>query len=84
MVVVVDDGGEEKGEDLQIGEPGMNARLSEKPVGGLQHIAGVEIVVVGVGVLGVAHLQVTQQVLQHRRGDLVLMKAAMVLKDMVT
>jgi hypothetical protein len=43
-----------------------------------------EIVVVGVGVLGVAKLQVTQQVLQNRWGDFVLVKAAMVLKDMVT
>ncbi len=80
----MDDGREEQGEDLQIREPGMNPRLSEKPVGGLQHVAGVEIVVVGVGVLGVAQLQVTQQALQHRRGDFVLVKAAMVLKNMVT
>jgi hypothetical protein len=80
----MDDGREEQGEDLQIGEPVLNPRLSEKPVGGLQHVAGVEIVVVGVGVLGVAQLQVTQQVLQRRRGDFVLVKAAMVLENMVT
>ncbi len=80
----MDDGREEKGENLQIREPIMNTRLSEKPVGGLQHVAGVEIVVVGVGVLGVAQLQVAQQVLQHRWGDFVLVKAAMVLEDMVT
>ncbi len=56
----MDDGREEQGENLQIGEPVLNPRLSEKPVGGLQHVAGVEIVVVGVGVLGVAQLQVAQ------------------------
>ncbi len=80
----MDDGREEQGEDLQVREPSMNPRLSEKPVSGLQHVAGVEIVVVGVGVLGVAQLQVTQQVLQHRWRDFVLVQAAMVLKDMVT
>ncbi len=83
VVVVVDDGREEKGEDLQIREPVLNPRLGDKPVGGLQHVTGVEIVVVGVGVLGVAQLQVAQQHFQCCGRDLVLVQAAVLLQQMV-
>ena len=50
VVVVVDDGGEEQGEDLKVGEPVLDAGLADEPVGGLQHVAGVQVVVVRVPV----------------------------------
>jgi hypothetical protein len=83
VVIVVDNGGEEQGKDLQIREPVLNPCLGDKPVGGLQHVAGVEIVVVGVGVLGVAQLQVAQQHFQCCGRDLVLVQAAVLLQQMV-
>ena len=50
VVVVVDDGGEEQGEDLEVGQPVLDAGLADEPVGGLQHVAGVQVVVVRVAV----------------------------------
>ena len=52
VVVVVDDGGEEQGEDLEVGQPVLDAGLADQPVGGLQHVAGVQVVVVRVTIPG--------------------------------
>ena len=84
VVIIVNDGGEEKSKDLEIRQPVLNARLGDEPVGGLEHIAGVQVVVVGIGVLGVALLQVAQQHLKDGGGDLVLVQAAMLLQQMIS
>ena len=52
VVVVVDDGGEEQGKDLKVGQPVLDAGLADEPVGGLQHVAGVQVVVVRVAIPG--------------------------------
>ena len=50
VVVVVDDGGEQQGEDLEVGHPVLQPGLGDDPVRGLQHVAGVQVVVVRVAV----------------------------------
>ena len=47
VVVVVDDGGEEEGEDLQVRHPVLQSSLGDAAVRGLQDVAGVQVVVVG-------------------------------------
>ena len=61
VVIIMDDGREEEGKNLEIRQPVLNTSLGDKPMGCLQHIAGVKVVVVGVAVLGIALLKVTQQ-----------------------
>ena len=76
VVVVVDDGREEEGEDLQVGHPVLESGLGDAAVSGLQDVTGVQVVVVGGSVTeivvlltlakhpsnapGVSYLQVTQ------------------------
>ena len=50
VVEVVDDGGEQQGEDLEVWQPGLEAGLGDEPVRGLQHVRGVQVVVVRVAV----------------------------------
>ena len=47
VVVVVDDGGEEEREDLQVRHPVLQSSLGDAAVSGLQDVAGVQVVVVG-------------------------------------
>ena len=47
VVIVVDDGGEEKGEDLQVRHPVLQSSLGDAAVSRLENIAGVQVVVVG-------------------------------------
>ena len=47
VVVVVDDGGEEEGEDLQVRHPVLESSLGDAAVSGLEDVAGVQVVVVG-------------------------------------
>ena len=76
VVVVVDDGGEEEGEDLQVRHPVLQSSLGDAAVSGLQDVTGVQVVVVGGSVTeivivltlakhpsnspGISNLQVTQ------------------------
>ena len=46
VVVVVDDGREEEGEDLQVGHPVLESGLGDAAVSGLEDVAGVQVVVV--------------------------------------
>ena len=63
VVIVVDDGREEERKNLEIRQPVLDAGLCDKPVCGLQHIAGMQVIVVGIGVAGIAKLQMTEQLL---------------------
>ena len=47
VVIVVDDGGEEKGEDLQVRHPVLQSSLGDAAVSRLENIAGVQVVMVG-------------------------------------
>ena len=57
VVVVVDDGGEEEGEDLQVGHPVLEPRLGDAAVSGLEDVAGVQVVVVRGPVTGNCHIE---------------------------
>ena len=46
VVVVVDDGGEEEGEDLQVRHPVLESRLGDAAVGGLEDVCCMEVIVV--------------------------------------
>ena len=83
VVVVVDDGREEEGEHLQVRQPVLEPGLRDEPVGGLQHVAGVQVVVVRVPVPRVPDLKVGEQRLQDRGRDLVLVEAAVFLQQVV-
>ena len=61
VVIVMNDGREEERKNLEIRQPVLDASLWNKPVRGLQHIASVQVIVVGISVLGIAQLQMTQQ-----------------------
>ena len=50
VVVVVDDGGEQQGEDLEVGHPVLQPGLGDDPVTALQHVSCVQVVVVRVAV----------------------------------
>ena len=80
VIVVVDNGGEEKGEYLEVREGLLEAGLGDEPVRGLEDVAGVEVVVVRVPAPGVPNLKVKQETLQQGGGDLVLVEAAMQLQ----
>ena len=84
VIVVVDDGREEEGEHLQVRQPVLQPGLGDEPVGGLQHVAGVQVVVVGVPVARVPDLQVGEQRLQDRGRDLVLVEATVLLQQVVS
>ena len=47
VVIVVDDGGEEEGEYLQVRHPVLQSSLGDAAVSRLEHITGVQVVVVG-------------------------------------
>ena len=83
MVVVVDDRGEEEGKDLNVSQPVFDPSLRYEPMRCLQDVSGVEVVVVGVAIPVVAHLQVPQQGLQQAWGDLVLVAASILVQQMV-
>ena len=83
MVVVVDDRGEEEGKDLNVSQPVFDPSLRYEPMRCLQDVSGVEVVVVGVAIPVVAHLQVPQQGLQQAWGDLVLVAASIMVQQMV-
>ena len=50
VVIAVDNGGQEETEYLQIWHPVLQPGLGDDPVRGLQHVAGVQVVVVRVAV----------------------------------
>ena len=83
VLVVVDDGREEEGEDLKIWQSVFDPSLRYEPMRCLQDVSGVEVVVVGVAIPVVAHLQVAQQGLQQAWGDLVLVAAPVLVQQMV-
>ena len=83
MVVVVYDCGEEEGKDLNVSQPVFDPSLRYEPMRRLQDVSGVEVVVVGVAIPVVAHLQVAQQGLQQAWGDLVLVTAPVLVQQMV-
>ena len=83
VVVVVDDRGEEEGKDLNVSQPVFDSSLRYEPMRCLQDVSGVEVVVVGVAIPVVAHLQVPQQGLQQAWGDLVLVAASVLVQQMV-
>ena len=84
VLVVVDDCGEEEGKDLNVSQPVFDPSLRYEPMRCLQDVSGVEVVVVGVAIPVVAHLQVPQQGLQQAWGDLVLVAAPVLVQQVVT
>ena len=83
MVVVVDDRGEEEGKDLNVSQPVFDPSLRYELMRRLQDVSGVEVVVVGVAIPVVAHLQVPQQRLQQAWRDLVFVAASVLVQQMV-
>ena len=83
VLVVVDDRREEESEDFKVRQSVFDPGLRYEPVRCLQDVSGVEVVVVRVAVLVVAHLQVAQQGLQQARRDLVLVAAPVLVQQMV-
>ena len=63
VVIVVDDGGEEERKNLEIRQPVLDAGLCDKPMCWLQHITSVQVIVVGIGIVCIAKLQMTEQLL---------------------
>ena len=57
VVKVVHDCGEQQCKHLQIGEPVFETGLRQEPMRRLQHVAGVQVVVIGVAIARVADLQ---------------------------
>ena len=63
VVIVMNNGREEERKNLEIRQPVLDASLWNKPVRGLQHIASVQVIVVGIGIVCIAKLQMTEQLL---------------------
>ena len=83
MVVVVDDCREEESKDLNVSQPVFDPSLRYEPMRRLQDVSGMEVVVVGVAIPVVAHLQVPQQRLQQAWRDLVFVAASVLVQQMV-
>jgi hypothetical protein len=56
VVIIMNDSGEEERKYLQIWQPVFNASLWDKPVSCLQYVTGMEVIVVGISVFGIADL----------------------------
>uniref|UniRef100_A0A182QNQ4 Uncharacterized protein n=1 Tax=Anopheles farauti TaxID=69004 RepID=A0A182QNQ4_9DIPT len=83
VLVVVDERCQQRGEDLQIGQPMHQAGLAEHVVYGLCDIRGVQIVVVGIPEPAVALLDARQERLERGRRYLELVDHAVPVQQIV-
>ena len=70
VLKVVNDGGQQGGKDLQVGQPVHQTRLEEDVVHRLRHVGRVHVVVVQVAIFTVTGLRLRQEALQRVVRDL--------------
>lgn len=67
VLVVVNEGGQQRGEYLQIGQPMHEPGLAQNMMNCLRHIGRMQVVMIRIPEAAVALLDAIQEDLQHRR-----------------
>lgn len=83
VLVIVEQGGQQRGKDLQVRQPVHQTRVAQAVVDRLHHVHGVQIVMIRIPIPAVALLHAMQERLQNSRRNLELVNRAVAVEELI-